>query len=869
MAQSKSNAPTPKKMSWTDILIYGIIVTALLGLCVVLGTAMDLSRNADGSVDYTRIGIGLNKVAANPDLISVCLKSDQSNASKMLFVGALAIGIFFLYKYSEGKKRLHRQGVEHGSAKFGDKKEMHSMADNAKPDFKPLLTADGKRVFDKKGNFAGVYIDNNIILSKNVKMSLDTHTHGLNLNCLVQGGSGTGKTRSIVEPNIMQLNTSYVISDPKGEILQHTGKLLTEAGYELRVLNLIEMEHSNNYNPFHYVYDKDGKLSQDAIQKLITTLFTATKTDGEKEDFWSQKGKTVLNAIIMLLFEESAYNAELDENGEVIEATRDQTNLNFYAVAEKMRRLRYPPRGSQQPDGFFLERNAGEDENTFRERQSQAFLCELDKDFIELEKRKPNGCLALDLYREIRNAPEETGQSFLSSANVKTFMFNLDNVKNLTCCDTLELEKLGERKSALFLLFSSQDPTYNFLANMMYTQMFDTLSIQASFKHGGTLPVHVRCILDEFANIGEIPNFDQVIAIVRSWGVSVTIILQSLSQLKSRYEKTYETIIDCCATTIFLGGKGKTTLKELSETLGKETIDVRGQNKTKGKQPSTSENNSIMGRELMTEGELAAMPRNSCLVMCQYHNPFMDDKYELDKHPNYKYLSHYDKNNAYNIDSLHSVKLDELKMKNRATSSTSAAESSENFKERMVTLIKAEDNEEAEVYFESYEDVELFGGELNSDFKFSEEYIADAESESSDDIPVYGDISEAEIIHSSSFDFPDPGEAPRTVKEVRDDETEVDPIPVSMDDESADHPAEEEPLSDDSEEPHYEPLPEDGVEEQFDTNELNGSEAIMQDNRSVPDEFNTLSESSEDFYSELSEESDMDLSDENPDLYNL
>ena len=841
-----AKAPMPRKLSQTDILIYGIIIAALLGFCVVVGAAMDFSIGSDGKVDFARIGSGMERVTSNPDLIAQCFSNKQSYAIKMLVFGAMGIGLYLLYKYSEGTKRLHRKGMEHGSAKFGDKKEMRSMADNAKPVFKPLLTIDGKRIFDKKGDFAGVYIDNNIILSKNVKMSLDTHSHGLNLNILVEGGSGTGKTRSIVEPNIMQLNTSYVISDPKGEILQHTGKLLTEAGYELRVLNLIEMEHSNNYNPFHYVYDKDGKLSQDAIQKLITTLFTATKTDGEKEDFWSQKGKTVLNAIIMLLFEESAYNAKFDENGEIIEATRDQTNLNFYAVAEKMRRLSYPPRGSQQPDGFFLERQADEDENAFRDRQSKAFLCKLDKDFIELEKRKPDGCLALDLYKEIRNAPEETGQSFLSSANVKTFMFNLENVKNLTCCDNIELEKLGERKSALFLIISSQDKTYNFLANMMYTQMFDALSIQASFKHGGTLPIHVRCILDEFANIGEIPNFDQVIAIVRSWGVSVTIILQSLSQLKSRYEKTYETIIDCCATTIFLGGKGKTTLKELSETLGKETIDVKGQNKTKGKQSSTSENNSIMGRELMTEGELASMPRESCLVMCQYHNPFIDDKYPLDKHPNYKYLSHYDKNNAYSIDSLHSVKWDELKKKERATSSTESVELTDSLSDDVVAIYKADSESDAEITFETYEDAELYGGVLTNDFKFSEEYNSESDSDF-EDTPMYGDISEMEITHNSSFDFPESVGEKKAEKEVMNHETETDSIPVSMED-SEDSTPDGEKLNDNDDELHY-AMPESAVDDSLSVDEIDESIALVDvENNSISNDFLASSDNSEDPY---------------------
>ncbi|MCR4644710.1 MAG: type IV secretory system conjugative DNA transfer family protein, partial [Oscillospiraceae bacterium] len=587
-----TKSPVPKKISISTLIIYGVIAVILLVLWVTLGAAMDQAVKPDGKLDISLIGNSFEKIMGKPEQVMKAIQTKGSYAPKMGFLGLVAIGLFAAYKYAESGKRLHRRGVEHGSAKWGDKREMKSLADPTKPKFKAFLTTDGKRIFDKKGNFAGAYIDNNIILSEEVRMSLNTHKHGLNLNCLVIGGSGTGKTRSIVEPNIMQLNTSYVITDPKGEILQHTGKLLTEAGYELRVLNLIELEHSHNYNPFNYVYDKTGHVSDTAIQKMITALFSATKGEGDKDDFWSQKGKTVLNAIILLLFEESAYHAEIGKDGKVIESTRDRTHLNFYSVAEKMRRLQYPTRGSQQPDGFFLEREPNENEEAFRARQAECFLCPLDKDFIELEKRKPEGCLALDLYKEIRNAPEETGQSFLSTANVKTFMFNLKAIRDLTCCDTIELEKIGDRKTALFLIISSMDTTFNFLANIMYTQMFDTLSIQASFKHGGSLPIHVRCIMDEFANIGEIPEFEKVIGIVRSWNMSVTIILQSLAQLKSRYEKTHEIIIDCCSTTIFLGGKGKSTLKELSSTLGKETIDVQGYNRTKGKQSSTSENNS-------------------------------------------------------------------------------------------------------------------------------------------------------------------------------------------------------------------------------------------------------------------------------------
>ena len=566
-------SPVPKKISISTLIIYGVIAVILLVLCVMLGAAMDLAVKPDGKLDISLIGSGFEKIMGKPEQVMKAIQTKGSYAPKMGFLGLVAIGLFAAYKYAESGKRLHRRGVEHGSAKWGDKREMKSLADKkVKPITKPILTSDGKRVFDEKGNFVGVIIDNNILLTKEVYLSLNAKQHLLNLNVLIIGGSGSGKTRFFAKPNIMQLNTSYVITDPKGEILQSTGKMLTEAGYVVRVLNLIQMEHSNNYNPFHYVYDENGDLSLEYIKKMINVLFSSTKGDGEKTDFWAQKGQSLIEAIVYLLFEESEYNAQFDENGKIIPETRDKTHLNFFSVTDKMRHLVYPSHGSQQPDGFFLEREPDESEEAFRARQTECFLCPLDKDFIELERRKGD-CLALRLYKEVRNAPQETGQSFLSSANIKTYPFNMPNLQNLTCCDNIELEKLGDRKTALFIILSATDPTYNFMAAMVYTQLFDTLANRANFKYGGTLPVHVRCIMDEFSNIGQIPEFEKVIAYVRSMGMSLNVIVQNLAQLKAKYEKTWEVITGNCDSLLFLGGKEDGTLKYISEALGKETID--------------------------------------------------------------------------------------------------------------------------------------------------------------------------------------------------------------------------------------------------------------------------------------------------------
>ncbi|MDE6848797.1 MAG: type IV secretory system conjugative DNA transfer family protein [Ruminococcus sp.] len=742
-----------RKTSKSTLVIYGIIILLIIFAFWFLGTSMDFALKPDGKVDMNLIGDGMNKVLNNPEILFSSLKNKNSYAPKMLFLGACSTGIYVLYKYTEDKKRLHRRGVEHGSAKWGDEKEMKLLAENKKkPHLQPIIS-DGKRVFDKKGNFVGVTIDNNIVLTKEVRLSLNSRQHLLNLNVLIIGGSGSGKTRFYAKPNIMQLNTSYVITDPKGEILQSTGKMLKEAGYEVRVLNLIQMEHSNNYNPFHYVYDYNGDLSQDNIKKMVNVLFKSTKGDGEKDDFWSQKGQSLLEAITFLLFEESEYNAKFDDNGKIIPETRDTSHLNFFSVTEKMRRLQYPPSGGKKPDGFFLEKNSDESEEDFRKRQSEAFLCPLDKDFIELEKRKGD-TLAGRLYKEVRNAPEETGQSFLSSANVKTFMFNMDNMMNLTCCDNIRLETMGDRKTALFLIIPATDSTYNFLVAMLYTQMFDVLANRANFKYRGTLPVHVRCIMDEFANIGQIPDFDKVIAFVRSMGMSLNVIIQNLAQLKARYEKTWEVITGNCDSLLFLGGQEESTLKYISEALGKETIDIRGYNRTKGKSPSTSENNSILGRELMQPNEVATMPISDCIVRIRSHNPFYCTKYPIEKHPNFKFLEDYDKKNAFDVKTVHAVTLQEFTEKNtkKAPVEITDLNTENQEQEKKIETIFSK-SEVPEIDFETYEEAELYADELVSE-DFSEEYI--------DDSPEFGEVSGLE-----SFEL---GEPVRPREEVNEDD---------------------------------------------------------------------------------------------------
>ena len=601
------------------------------------------------------------------------------------------------------------------------------------------------------------------MLAKDVYLALNTKQHRLNLNTLVIGGSGSGKTLFWVITNILQLNTSFVITDPKGEIYQATAKLLQEAGYEVRVFNTIQMEHSNNYNPFHYIYDHNGDLCEDNVKKMADVLFQTTKGDGEKDDFWSQKGQTVLLALMFLLIEQSEYDALFDENGKIIPGTRDETNLNFYAITEKMRGLQYPPQGSQKPDGFFLTQNPGESDAEFAARQEKGFLCPLDREFIELQHRKPD-TLAYRLYKEIRNAPEETGQSFVSSANVKTFWFNLRNLKNLTCCDNVHLETLGDKKTALFIIISATNATYNFLASMMYTQLFDTLSNRANFKFHGSLPVHVRCLMDEMANIGQIPDFDKVIAFVRSMGMSLNVIIQNLAQLKARYEKTWEVITGNCDSTIFLGGKEETTLKSISEQLGKETIDVKGQNRTKGKQSSTSENNSILGRELMQQNELATMPISDCIVMIRSKDPVYATKYPAFDHPNFRFTGLSDDENRADIRQIHSVTVAEFEAEQKAKRAEvfrqiKEAARAEKLAEKPDTVIfkAAEPVVTAEEIPTSYEDI----------------LEMDTEAASVSGTETYADNTQYYGIPDDEMESRDMGEAIRQREEDADEEAEI------------------------------------------------------------------------------------------------
>lgn len=715
MAKEKwnTNVKTPKKrFTVSDVIIFCVIVAIALYLCILLGGAMDASV-INGNLETSKIPLCFPIVAKHPLQLIKRIPNGSSYVAKMFFIGLITTGLVIAYKFTQDPKRLHRRGEEHGSARWGTPKDAKRLLDKHRPEQHIMTNPEtGERLADEDGNYIYYETDNNLILSGEIKMSLTPwllsakkkDRLNLNLNEIVIGTSGAGKTRYVVLPNACQLNSSFVFTDPKGEIKRETARMFMEAGYKVKTFNLIDMKHSNNYNPFEYVFDESGAVLPEKVMTMTKILFNAMKGEGEKEDFWSKKGEQTLQANIFLLYEQSEYDLPLLEDGTPDYSKRDHSKLNFASLAEKLRDLQYPPKGGKKPDGFFLKQNEGESDDAFQKRLDDSFLCPLDKEFLELQKRKPN-TLAYMLYKEIRNAPEETGQSFLSSANVKTFPFNFPAVRDLTCCDNIHLETLGDEKTVLYIITSSTSATFDFMTTMMYSQLFDTLSDRANFKYDGHLPVHVRFIMDEFANLGEIPNFKKIIAVVRSMGMSLVVILQALSQLKEIYEKSFETIVGCCSTQIFLGGGEESTTKSISEQLGKETIDIRGRNRTLGgKNRSTSENNSIVGRELMQPNELRTMPSSDCIVMVTGLEPFYCTKYALEDHPNYRFLGLADSNRKFKHTELKTVTLKEYQAQQH---------------EQKQTAIKAVEEKHASIkQSEKQEQTEEVQQEIGSAFKF-------------------------------------------------------------------------------------------------------------------------------------------------------
>ena len=624
-----------KKPDMLTILLYVIIVFAVLYVSAGLGAAMDLSVDDEGVLDFNVLMMQFENVLTSTDTVGAHFTDFSSYSFKITLMVAFALGIYALMKYT-ARKRLHRKGVEHGSARWANEKEEKFLADRMSAGSKPkrgkdaaqqsLRTAtkpEKKKV--KKSPKSPFETDNNILLTQEVRMSLNTRQHRENLNVLVIGGSGSGKSRFYVKPNIMQLNTSYVVTDPKGELLRSCGRLLKKAGYEIRVFNLIDMSHSNNYNPFNYIYDKDGNINKTYVMKMVNCLMKNTKQEGASggDQFWDDSTKALTLAIAFYLLEKKT-----DENG-------NSLDRNFSTVMKMMR----------------LAEISEQDEN---------HRSPLDDMMDELRTENPHS-MAVSFYADFKKAPAETAKSILISAAVRFAAFNLPEVADLTHTDNIHLDTLGDRKTALFIIIPSSDATFNFLAAMMYTQLFDTLYDTANFKYGGRLPVHVRCLLDEFANVGTIPDFDKLLATMRSMEISANIIIQNLAQLKKMYDKSWEILTGNCDSLLFLGGQEASTLEAISKSLGKETIDVVSQNRTRShKSPSTSENNSILGRELMTTDELKVMKPNECVLIVRALYPFFCHKFDIEKHQNYKYLEDSNKNYAYLIDDLHTEKAPDI-----------------------------------------------------------------------------------------------------------------------------------------------------------------------------------------------------------------
>ena len=527
----------------------------LLGLIPVIWISMLIAPSLDGGLK--QIIKDFSNIMENPFSISWC-----SNSLKtiIIFSTIYLIGIL-IYKST---KKNYRKREEHGSAKWGDVIEV-----NKKYEQSPYA--------------------NNKILTKNVCIGYDGRLHRRNLNTLVIGGSGAGKTRFYAKPNVMQANTSLVILDPKGEIARDEGYLLEEKGYVVKVLDLINMQRSHCYNPFVYLQDDND------IQKLVTNLFKATTPKGSQssDPFWDTAAETLLLALIFYLWHE----APEDEQ-------------NFSMVMEMLRA------GEVKED----------DDN---------YVSPLDILFNQLEIENPNH-IAIKYYRDYRSGSGKTLKSIQITLASRLEKFNLDSVSSLTQTDELELDTIGEKKTALFAIIPDNDTSFNFLISILYTQLFQHLFYSADHKYGGRLPVHVHFLMDEFANVSLPDDFDKILSVMRSREVSVSIILQNLAQLKALFEKQWESIVGNCDEFLYLGGNEQSTHKYVSELLGKETIDLNTYGKSSGHSGNYSTNYQLTGRELLTPDEVRLLDNREAILFIRGERPIKDFKYDILKHPNVK-----------------------------------------------------------------------------------------------------------------------------------------------------------------------------------------------------------------------------------------
>lgn len=537
------------KLSKTNVILY------FCGLLPVIWCALLIAPHfKDGLVEIIRT---LPIVLSEPFKIYIC---EDSIKTVLIFITTYVLGLCI---YVSNDKNYRRR-EEHGSAKWG-----------------------------KAETITKKYTDTekcqNKILTQNTAIGLDGRKHRRNLNVLVCGGSGAGKTRFYAKPNIMQANTSFIVLDPKGEILRDMGNMLKEKGYNIKVLDLIDMEKSDCYNPFVYIHNDND------IQRLVTNLFKNTTPKGSQSNdpFWDQAASMLLKALVSFLH----YEAPVEEQ-------------NFSMVLELIR--------------------AGE-----VSEEQEDLLSPLDEIFDRLEAEKPDH-IALKYYRSYHSGSAKTLKSIQITLLARLEKFNLNSLASMTCADELEIDKIGDRKTALFALIPENDTSFNFIVGMLYTQLFQQLYYQADFVHGGRLPVHVHFVMDEFANIALPDDFDKLLSTMRSREISVSIIIQNMAQLKALFEKQWESIVGNCDEFLYLGGNEQSTHKYVSELLGKETIDTNTYGQSKGRNGSYSTNYQTSGRELLTPDEVRMIDNRYALLFIRGERPIKDLKYDILKHPNVK-----------------------------------------------------------------------------------------------------------------------------------------------------------------------------------------------------------------------------------------
>lgn len=521
-----------------------------------------------------------NAISKLPDIFLNPFPSFYSRPLLYSLVITLFIKCVIAYRRLHSKK--FRVGEEYGSARWGTAEDIKPFIDPI-PERNILLTQTER-----------ITISNRSAVPKNAR----------NNNVLVVGGSGSGKTRFYIKPNLMQMHSSYVVTDPKGTLVLECGKMLANNGYNVKVFNTVNFAKSLHYNPFKYI------KSEKDILKLVNTLILNTKGEGDKsgEDFWVKAEKLFYQALIGYMY----YALEPGDQ-------------NFRTLIKML-------------------------DNSKTSEDDENYINGIDELFTDMEKEYGAGNFAVRQYKKYKLAAGKTAKSILISCGARLAPFDIEEMNEITSYDELDLDMIGDEKTALFIIISDTDTTFNFIVSILYSQMFNLLCDRADDVYSGRLPIHVRCLLDEFANIGQIPNFDKLIATIRSREISASIVLQSKSQLKAIYRDNADTIEGNCDSVLFLGGKEKTTLKELAEAMGKETIDLMTDSRTRSNQESYQMNYQKTGKELMSQDELAAMDGSKCILQIRGLRPFFSDKFDITKHKQYKNLSDFDKKNEFNLE---------------------------------------------------------------------------------------------------------------------------------------------------------------------------------------------------------------------------